>query len=467
MMRWFHLALISLLLGSCSLPVPLLEQVKRDGVMVVATRVSPTTYFQEKDGFSGMEYELVELFAAELGVKVRYVLPKSFSETIPVVERGEVHFAAAGLTITPSREERVRFTPAYQEIREQAVYLRGTRRPRDPEDLVGKQIEVLAGSSHEERLEQFKEDLPQLSWDSPQQVTSQELLKRVSTGEIEITLADSNELALARRFYPKLESAFEVGDPQRLAWAFPHAEDSSLFDAARDFMERIQQNGVLDQLLERYYGYTGRLNLVDKLTFERDLENRLPALEPFFKEAAEETGIDWMMLAAIGYQESHWNPKAVSPTGVRGVMMLTQATADQIGIDDRTDPRDSILGGARYLRLIEQKIPDRIAEPDRMWLALAGYNIGFGHLEDARILTQRDGKDPDKWADVKKYLPLLSKKKYYKTVKLGFARGREPVNYVDNIRNYHDLLEWHFGRHKPAEETEPERKLIISAPGAI
>ncbi len=465
MLRWLLLSLIALALGSCSVPTPLLEQIRQDGVMVVATRISPTTYIEAQDGISGMEYELVELFAAELGVKVRYVIPRSFSETIPLVESGKVHFAAAGLTITPSRETRVRFTPPYQEIREQVVYLGGTQRPRKPKDLVGRKIVVLAGSSHEERLQELKQQLKDLEWITRDDVSSQQLLTEVSEGKIELTLADSNELALARRFHPRLQSAFKLGKTQQLAWAFPHSEDTSLYDAARDFMLRIRKNGQLDQLLERYYGYTDRLNLVDKLTFQRDLKKRLPALEPFFREAAEETGLDWMLLAAIGYQESHWNPRAVSPTGVRGVMMLTQATAEQLGIKNRTDPRESILGGARYLRLVEKKIPERIPEPDRIWLALAGYNVGFGHLEDARILTQRAGKDPDKWADVKQFLPLLSKKEYYETVKLGFARGQEPVNYVDNIRNYHDLLEWHFGRHQPQQKSP--RRPVISAPGAI
>ncbi|MES9844484.1 MAG: transglycosylase SLT domain-containing protein, partial [Candidatus Sedimenticola sp. 6PFRAG5] len=220
---------------------------------------------------------------------------------------------------------------------------------------------------------------------------------------------------------------------------------------------------ALKQLIERYYGHVKRLGFVDKTTFTRHIAKRLPEFTPMFKAAAEKADLDWQLLAAIGYQESHWNPKAVSPTGVKGIMMLTTGTARQLGIEDREDPAQSIMGGARYLRLVEKKLPKRIENPDRLWFALAGYNVGYGHLEDARILTQRGNGNPDKWADVKQYLPLLSQEKHFKTVKHGYARGREPVTYVDNIRNYYELLLWHNENQAPVEE-KPKSPLTITTP---
>ena len=174
--------------------------------------------------------------------------------------------------------------------------------------------------------------------------------------------------------------------------------------------------------------------------FLRHVRDRLPALRDHFKEAGLFYSADWRLLAAIGYQESHWRADAVSPTGVRGIMMLTRATARQVGVTDRLDPRQSIDGGTRYIRQIKAKIPRRIEEPDRTWLALAAYNVGFGHLEDARILTQRAGRDPDRWSDVKQYLPLLADPAWHKLTRHGFARGHEPVRYVENVRRYHDTL---------------------------
>jgi membrane-bound lytic murein transglycosylase F len=452
-MRSILITLLILLLSGCSIPKPLLERIKEEGLLVVITRNNPTTYYEDKDGLKGMEYELVEMFAAELGVKVRYLFPESFNEILPMVTRNEAHFAAAGLTITPKRIPKIRFTPAYQEITPQLIYRAGHKRPKSIDETVGGTLEVVAGSSHAENLQRLKKKHPQLEWTEQTGLESEDLLYLVKEQVIDFTIADSNEVALSRRFHPELKVAFDLGKPYPLAWAFPHAEDSSLFRAAEKFMLRLKKEGTLDQMIERYYGHVENLGFVDTRTFRRHIVQRLPPLISMFKKAARETGVDWQLLAAIGYQESHWNPDAVSPTGVKGIMMLTRGTAKQLKIKDRTDPELSILGGARYLRVVEKKIPERIEEPDRLWLALAGYNVGFGHLEDARILTQRNGADPDKWSDVKQYLPLLSQKKYYKTLKHGYARGREPVTYVDNIRSYYDLLVWSNKQlEKPAEE---------------
>lgn len=435
----------------------MLERIKASGELVVLTRNSPTTYYEDAEGLAGLEYELVQLFAEELGVKARFIVPDSFDKIIPMISRAEAHLAAAGLTVTKRREPKVRFGPSYQEITPQLVYRAGEKRPRRITDTADGILEIVAGSSHEEELHKLKKKHPDLEWEARRELESEELLHLVLEQVIDYTIADSNEVAINRRYYPKLKVAFNLTKPQSLAWAFPHAEDTSLYNAALLFFERIKKDGSLKQLLERYYGYFERLNFVDKRTFRRHMASRLPDYIPYFKKAAEETGIDWQLLAAVGYQESHWNPKAKSPTGVRGIMMLTQATAKQLGIKKRWDPEQSILGGARYLRLMENKIPDRVEEPDRLWLALAGYNIGFGHLEDARILTQQNDGNPDKWADVKLRLPLLSQKKWYQKLRHGYARGREPVAYVDNIRSYYDLLIWanNNGTRKPATESTP------------
>ena len=464
-MRILYLALLILGVTGCSIPEPLLERIKDDGVLVVITRNSSTTYYEDKDGLKGFEYELVKQFADELGVVIRFVIPDRFEDIVPMVAKGEAHFAAAGLTVTDRRSSSVRFTPSYQQITQQLVYRARNRRPKKITDTRDGVFEVVAGSSHEEELQRLKSQFTDLSWISQRNLESEELLYLVWEQVIDYTIADSNELALNRRFYPELKVAFDLTEPQPLAWAFPHAQDSSLFNAASDFLHKQKKNGNLEQLIERYYGYVERLNFVDTRTFRRHIIQRLPLLTPYFKKAAAETGYDWRLLAAIGYQESHWNPDAVSPTGVRGIMMLTQSTARQLGINNRTDPEQSILGGARYVKHIENRVPVRIQRPDRLWLALAGYNVGYGHLEDARILTARNKKNPDKWADVKQHLPLLVQKKYYKTVKHGYARGRESVNFVDNIRNYYDMLVWHNKR----QEQRPTKKAEIpmTAPAVL
>jgi len=457
---------LSLLLSGCSIPEPLLEQIKQKGELMVLTRNSATTYYEDRNGLAGFEYDLVQMFARELGVKARFIIPKQFSHTLPMLMREEAHMAASGLTITPNRKTMVRFGPSYQKITQQLVYKQGNKRPKTIEDTIGSIFEVVAGSNHEEELLRQQEKIPGLDWIANKELGSEQLINLVWKQVLDYTVADSNEVAINKRFYPELDVAFNLTQPEDLAWAFPHSEDSSLYDAARNFLHRAKLSGKLDRLMERYYGMTVNIGFVGTNTFKFHARDRLPQYTKLFKQAAEATRYDWRLIAAMGYQESHWDRNAVSPTGVRGIMMLTRNTAKELGVEDRKDPEQSIMGGARYLRKIDKRLPKRIKGKDRLWLSLAAYNIGFGHLEDARILTQSKGRNPDKWEDVQIFLPLLSQEKYYAAAKHGYARGREPVTYVENIRTYYNLLSW-LGQLKVQQKDKTLKLPPISSSSAL
>src|SRR5690606_21570606 len=270
---------------------------------------------------------------------------------------------------------------------------------------------------------------------------TEELLFRLSRREFDYTVADSNEFAIGRAFHPEIRIAFDLSEGKALAWAVDN-RDSSLLRRVTAFYSSVKAEGRLAAILDTYYAGAERFDYIQARVFMEHIQTRLPLYRHWFREAAAEVGVDWRLLAAVGYQESHWDPLATSPTGVRGLMMLTEQTARSLGVQDRLDPRDSIFGGARYLVYIRNQIPKRILEPDRTWFALAAYNVGLGHLEDARILTQMHGKNPDSWADVREHLPLLTQSKWYTRVKRGYARGWEPVRFVDNIRSYIDILDW-------------------------
>ena len=257
---------------------------------------------------------------------------------------------------------------------------------------------------------------------------------------LDYTVVDSNQFQLIRGQFPNLNVAFDISKPEKIAWAFPLGEDHSLYNEAVKFLAELKSTGVLEQLQDKHFGYSKQLDYVGICTFWHHADTRLPKLIKSFHLAAKKYNLDWKLLAAVAYQESHWNKHAVSPTGVRGIMMLTKATAKQMNVTNRLDPEQSIEGGAHYLSTRIKKIPKRIEEPDRTWMALAAYNIGFGHLEDARILTQQQGGDPDKWIDVKQRLPLLAEKEWYQKTKYGYARGKEPVTYIDNVRQYIKML---------------------------
>ena len=458
------LLLTGALLTSCGKPQPptILEAIKQSGELVVATRYSAASYYDGAQGMSGLESDLARLFAERLGVDLRVMVVKSVSDILPSIVNGEAHLAAAGLTVTKNRRRRVRFGPAYQTITPQLIYRIGTDAPRNLGEING-HLEVVKGSSHAERLRQLKEVYPHLSWSENDSLDSEQLLALVWEQVIDYTITNSNEAALVRRYYPELRVAFGIDDPKPLAWALPRSEDTSLYNEVEKFFQDIRADGTLAQLIDRHYGHAQDFDYVETRRYLAHIESRLPAYQSMFRKAADETGMDWRLLAAIGYQESHWNPEAKSPTGVRGIMMLTRDTMRQLGLEERLTPENSIIGGARYLNLMKGKIPKRIPEPDRTWLALAAYNIGFGHLEDARILTQQQGDDPDKWVDVQKHLPLLSEKKWYDKTRHGYARGREPVRYVENVRSYYDILAWYTESQTPPSATMPRIPDILPA----
>lgn len=436
------LSLPILLAGCMGNSSTLLEQIKQKGELVVATRNSPTTYYIGPNGETGFEYDLAQRFADYLGVKLKIVTGANTRDVLAMVEHGDANLAAAGIPVTDDLAKQVRFGPSYQQITPELVYRRGNTPPEDLDGLQQVKLDVAAGSSPVVFLRKLRQSLPGLTWNAHNGLRSGELLAKVWQGEYEFTVANSNEVAFVQRFYPELRIAFDLTDPKPIAWAFAKNRDSSLYYKVYDFFRKIKDNGVLNQIVDRYYGHLRDFDYVGTRRFMRHVENRLPRFLGAFKKASAATGFDWRLLAAIGYQESHWNPHAVSPTGVRGLMMLTLDTAQQVQIDNRNDPKQSILGGARYFKTLKDNLPDHIVEPDRTWLALAAYNVGAGHLEDARVITQLRGGNPDSWADVKESLPLLLKKRWYKQTKYGFARGDEAVDYVENIRLYYDLLVW-------------------------
>jgi membrane-bound lytic murein transglycosylase F len=279
-----------------------------------------------------------------------------------------------------------------------------------------------------------------LAWEAVASRQTEDLLASLAEGEIDYVVADSHIVQLSHNFHPELAVAFDVGRPEYLAWAFPKDGDAWLYKKSLQFFARIQHDGTLKRLQDRYYGHIERLEQADVIGFLTKMNTVLPRYRDWFQEAQDITGIDWRLLAALGYQESKWDPLATSPTNVRGLMMLTEDTADLMGVTDRLDPKQSIIAGAQYLLIQQETLPPRIAEPDRTWFALAAYNVGYGHLEDARVLAQRQGLNPNAWPDLKRSLPLLSKAEFHSGVKHGFARGGEPVIFTENIRTYYDIL---------------------------
>ena len=409
------------------------------------TQHGPTTYYEGPEGPSGLDYELATMFAHELGVKPRFIVPASPGHMLHLVARQRADIAAGGIAVPPQPRKHVRFGPVYHRVTAQLVSRAGKPVPARITDLREGHLEVPAGTSHEALLRRAaKRGELAIPWHPNRELDTEQLLYRVQQGDLAFTVAYAHEVAVHQGYFPALRAGFSFPGSQPLAWALAKGVDDSLYRAVRDFFGRIRSDGTLARLKARYFAKPStRLEAADSVTFWQHVNKRLPRYEAAFRRVAEAHDLDWRLLAAIGYQESLWDPTAVSPTGVRGLMMLTDAAAAHTGIEDREDPADSIAGAARYLALLDEQVPERIDGLDRLWMKLAGYNLGFGHLEDARVLTQREGGDPDRWNNVRERLPRLSQRAVFETLKHGYARGRAAVDYVDNVRRYYEMLVWY------------------------
>lgn len=431
------------LLGGCE-HRDSLARIESRGELIVVSRFSPTTYYQDKSGPTGFEYALAGLLAQELEVELTIKPAFSLDGVFEHLQREEADFAAAGLTLTEKRQAMYPHSKGYYRLKPQVVYVAGTYKPRKVDDLMGMSIVVLAGSSHAQTLSALRQEgYPELQWREISEVDSMELLELVNAGEAELAIIDSNEFDVQQSLYPRLKVAFDLGQEQDMVWYLPPTTDNErLLQRIDQFIARLQSDGTLEQMREEYFGHSQGVSRIGSHTFTRNMHKSLPPYRKLIKQVAAEYQLDWHLLAAIAYQESHWDPQAASPTGVRGMMMLTLPTAREMGVKDRLDAAQSLRGGARYLKNIKRRLPNDIYEPDRTWMALAAYNIGMGHLEDARVITERHGGDPHLWQDVMTHLPLLQKSKHYQNTRHGYARGKEAATYVQNIRHYYSILEW-------------------------
>ena len=395
---WFGGLVITLCfatLSGCSEPKNQLQQIRERGELRIVTRNGPTTYYFERDVETGLEFELVKRYADFLDLPLKIILAKNTAEIIEKINNNEADIAAAALAQSEELQRLLAFGPNYHWITQNVVYRNGRRRPRSLDDIHPYQLHFADGALQAAELDKLKQKHPDLSWITHDDMDTQELLEMIESKEILYTLADSNELAISRIYFPEIRAAFMLDtEPKPLAWAYRRKNDQSLRVTINDFFQQMEQEGSITSLIEYFFGPSEHFDYVDSRKFVDRFNKRLPQYRDLFEKAAKEHGLDWRLLASLGYQESHWNEKAISPTGVRGMMMLTQNTARSVGVTNRLDPAQSIAGGTAYLKSLISRVPERLQEPDRTWFALAAYNVGLGHLEDARKITQKQGSDP-------------------------------------------------------------------------
>jgi membrane-bound lytic murein transglycosylase F len=436
-MRVLPFAFLLSLLAACGEQAP--PSPAELGKLVVVMREGPVIYQVDAMGKPyGFEHDLVELFARDIGLEVRFIPVRDHAEIATVLRDGRAHFAAAALA--PSASDKLRFTSPIREIRQVLVQHEDALPVDDLANLAGTTVEVLAGSPQLGALNALDPRPENMHVAEIEGMGEMELLARVSERKSALAVVDSAHFSVGVNYFPSLQESLSLPGTQAIVWVFPSNGDESLFRRAETFIARAKQEGTLARLTDRYFGHVHRLNQNDVEGFLERMRTRLPRYRRDFVDAQDIHAIDWRLLAALAYQESHWQADATSPTGVRGMMMLTEDTADRLRVTNRLDARQSILAGARYFGELREQLPAGVKEPDRTWLALAAYNLGMGHMNGARAVAQMVKRDPNSWYEMKQVLPLLGRPEYAARLKSGAARGGEAVIMTENIRTYYDIL---------------------------
>lgn len=413
-----------------------LQEVQQRGELVVTGVSGPTTFYQTSAGARGLQYELARLFAEDLGVKLVLHDARSTDGVLKAIRYNRTDIAITGLASDDSRLSRLRTAAPYMAVSEQLVQRLNRPLPASFDDVGNARIGVVAGSSEAQRLKAM------LRWRSDIQLVELEgvdpltLIERVDNGDLDYVAINSNEFDARRALFPNVGVSLNLQDVSELAWAFIKTQDKSLYTAAQDFLARKQADGSLGRLVA-FYSQGDTFDPYSVRSFQRDIAQRLPQYQSLFEKNAKKHGMDWRLLAAIAYQESRWQPGAISPTGVQGIMMLTYDTAAHMGVEDRTNVPQSIRGGAAYYQQILKALPDSVQEPDRTWMALAAYNMGPAHIDRARVHAFKAGDNGDKWLTVSQHLRLMAKE--------ARSRGRnipvgQALHYVQQVRRYYDSL---------------------------
>lgn len=421
-----------------------LTKIKDGGVLNVVLLNSASTYFIGSDGPKGFEYDLLNAYSKHLGVKLNITTVNTTKEALEFSKDPQIHIISAALSKTKEREKIYNFGPSYFEAQEQVVchkkLLVDGKFPSSVDDLAKLKISVGTDTGYSETIESLKTQGFDINATYTSDYSTEELIAQVDSNEIDCTILDANIYVLNQRYFSNIALAFDVSNRVQQAWILTR-EIPELKEDMYSWLNTFTQSGDMTKLKDHYYSYVLFFDYYDTAIFSERIKSRLPQFEKYFQEASLKYQIPFSVLAALSYQESHWDPNAKSNTGVQGLMMLTQKTAEGLGIKDRTNPKESIFGGTKHLYDMKQAIPQEIAGEDRLKFALAAYNVGLGHILDAQKLAQQIGLNQNSWTDLKKVLPLLSQKKHHKTLKHGYARGSEAVKYVDAVYDYMNILQ--------------------------
>ncbi len=425
-----------------------LAEIKKRGKLIALTGYSINSYFIYKGQPLGFEYELLKLLAEHLGVDLEIVIVKDMDQIFDLLNSGKGDLVAHSMTVTKSRTKKVSFTDHHTIIRQVLVQ----RLPEkwwqmqrhqiekklisNPINLIGKNVHVRRNSSYYIRLNNLSEEIGgdinivEVSGE----LSTDELIRRVAEGEIKYTVADKNIALVNKAFYANIDVNTPVSLPQRVAWAV-RKNSPNFKKVINAWLNKIKRKPTFNVLYQKYYENERYVKQRVESEFYSESGGKISQYDGLIKQFAQNVGWDWRMLASQIYQESKFDPEARSWMGARGLLQLMPRTARQYGVEQITDPVQNLAAGTKFLNWLAEywkEIPD---STERLKFVLASFNVGQGHVEDAQRLAKKHDKDPHKWGNIAEFLVKKSTKTYYndEVVKYGYCRGREPVNYVEEI----------------------------------
>ncbi len=414
-----------------------IDKVTERGTLRVIGVAGPTTFLPHgAEGARGLQYELLRKFAEELHIKLEITQAPNAAAVIKALRSGNADIGITGLASRDQRLKSLLLSQPYLQEKQQLIQRNNNLPVSDsPQIAVGKY------SIEQQELAQIE---PNANLLAIKNASPDKLLMKLEDGSVDYAVVNEAEFAAHRAAFPELKTKTVLSEI-KLAWAL-RPQDQHLLKLANYFLQQSTQDGSL-QRLTRFYSQGETFNTIGVKTFQRDMQARLPLYKTKFEQQAQKHSIDWRLLAAIGYQESKWDANAISPTGVSGLMMLTKDTAKEMGIQNRDNPTQSIQAGAAYYQLMTQRLPDTVREPDRTWMALASYNMGYGNIMKARKITQKMGNDPNKWLDVSRHLRQL-------------PRAGQALVYVQEVRRYYDALLLTTTKHSWVASIDGQKRVV-------
>ncbi len=426
-----------------------LKTILERGTLIATTDYNSTNYFIYRGEPAGYQYELLKAYAKYLGVELEIVVNNDLDKAFDDLLNGEVDLIAIGLTITGKRNKMVDFTIPMTQTRQVLVQ----RKPknwrkmktydeveshliRNPLELAGKMIYVPFNSSFVARLKNLQEEIGDtiLIVEFPRD--SEKLIEMVANGDIDYTIADEHIAKVNQKYYPDIDVSTAVSFPQNIAWAVKKGADS-LRISINNWFSEFKNSRIARFTYDKYFVNPRSIQYAHKYYSIRS--GNISAWDELLKKKSKELDWDWRLLASMIYQESRFQPDAMSWMGATGLMQLMPGTAETYGFDDISSPEENIEAGIRHLKALDERFKDLIKDPnERIKFVLAAYNVGIAHVFDARRLAEKYGKDPNVWDNnVDYFLRNKSDPKYYKdsVVYYGYCRGEEPYKYV------HDILE--------------------------